>query len=322
MLLDDYNKASKNSFLLEDSLKRTWRVWRPAWSPDIQGCSLSRKTGNDVSGGLLGCLTFKAGGRKKAKEWNDKRPHGQIHVHQPITGNGNICISGNNNFTGPSSKLDQESDDDFLPPKNRPTKQRKQLSLSKNKESVESTASKKIKTSSKNVDEKGNDDDPSLSNESSTSSNSGSSISGSTPQTINSDENCEPVVDSTVSTQDIEATIIDETLETLAKESLVRNEEWIIGGKINVRESLKKWKREKVRPHNDLGYYDIIDITPGSNSDFVNSLSKFEYEEVICYDPPKLPNFDYDEIKALIVKNIKVFDNFVIIIDYLSKMSN
>ncbi|EXX53484.1 hypothetical protein RirG_243450 [Rhizophagus irregularis DAOM 197198w] len=191
-----------------------------------------------------------------------------------------------------------------------------------NKESVESTASKKIKTSSKNVDEKGNDDDPSLSNESSTSSNSGSSISGSTPQTINSDENCEPVVDSTVSTQDIEATIIDETLETLAKESLVRNEEWIIGGKINVRESLKKWKREKVRPHNDLGYYDIIDITPGSNSDFVNSLSKFEYEEVICYDPPKLPNFDYDEIKALIVKNIKVFDNFVIIIDYLSKMSN
>ncbi|PKY33703.1 hypothetical protein RhiirB3_452829 [Rhizophagus irregularis] len=72
-----------------------------------------------------------SGGRKKAKEWNDKRPHGQIHVHQPITGNGNICISGNNNFTGPSSKLDQESDDDFLPPKNRPTKQRKQLSLSK-----------------------------------------------------------------------------------------------------------------------------------------------------------------------------------------------
>ncbi|CAB4491489.1 unnamed protein product [Rhizophagus irregularis] len=293
MLLDDYNKASKNSFLLEDSLKRTWRVWRPAWSPDIQGCSLSRKTGNDVSGGLFGRLTFKAGGRKKAKEWNDKRPHGQIHVHQPITGNGNICI---------------RSDDDFLPPKNRPTKQRKQLSLSKNKESVESTASKKIKTSSKNVDEKGNDDDPSLSNESSTSSNSGSSISGSTPQTINSDENCEPVVDSTVSTQDIEATIIDEILETLAKESLVRNEEWIIGGKINVRESLKKWKREKVRPHNDLGYYDIIDITPGSNSDFVNSLSKSEYEEVICYDPPKLPNFDYDEIKALIVKNIKASD--------------
>ncbi|CAG8554338.1 891_t:CDS:10, partial [Acaulospora morrowiae] len=65
-----------------DSLKRTWRVWRPAWSPDIQGCSLSHKTGNDVSGGLLGRLAFKAGGRKKAKEWNDKRPHGQIHVHQ------------------------------------------------------------------------------------------------------------------------------------------------------------------------------------------------------------------------------------------------
>ena len=91
-----------------------------------------------------------------------------------------------------------------------------------NKGPVESTASKKvcmdathdkkqiphyylfyeqIRTTSKNVDEKRNDDDPSLSNKSSTSSNSGSSISGSTPQTINSDENCEPVVDST---QDIE----------------------------------------------------------------------------------------------------------------------
>ncbi|CAB5391145.1 unnamed protein product [Rhizophagus irregularis] len=174
-------------------------------------------------------------------------------------------------------------------------------------------ASKKIKTISKNVDEKGNDDDPSLSNESSTSSNSGS-ISGSTPQTINSDENCEPVVDST---QDIEATIIidvDETLETLAKETLVRNEEWIIGfGKINVRESLKKWKREKDRPHNDLGYYDIIDLTPGSNSDFVNSLSKSEYEEVISYDPPKIPNFNYDEIKELIASDFRkaVNENFM-----------
>ncbi|CAG8450003.1 7416_t:CDS:10 [Rhizophagus irregularis] len=170
-----------------------------------------------------------------------------------------------------------------------------------------------IKTISKNVDEKGNDDDPSLSNESSTSSNSGS-ISGSTPQTINSDENCEPVVDST---QDIEATIIidvDETLETLAKETLVRNEEWIIGfGKINVRESLKKWKREKDRPHNDLGYYDIIDLTPGSNSDFVNSLSKSEYEEVISYDPPKIPNFNYGEIKALIASDFRkaVNENFM-----------
>ncbi|UZO18974.1 uncharacterized protein OCT59_010280 [Rhizophagus irregularis] len=190
---------------------------------------------------------------------------------------------------------------------------RAQLSKGDREERRKNLSLAKIKTISKNVDEKGNDDDPSLSNESSTSSNSGS-ISGSTPQTINSDENCEPVVDST---QDIEATIIidvDETLETLAKETLVRNEEWIIGfGKINVRESLKKWKREKDRPHNDLGYYDIIDLTPGSNSDFVNSLSKSEYEEVISYDPPKIPNFNYGEIKALIASDFRkaVNENFM-----------
>ncbi|CAG8597771.1 5057_t:CDS:10 [Ambispora leptoticha] len=292
-------------FLLEDSLKRTWRVWRPAWSPDIQGCSLSHKTGNDVSGGLLGRLTFKAVRRVCTGPTGTggllgRYDGGRKNVHM-------ARFTSTNQLQGMEIYV-LASDDDFLPPKNHPTKRRKQLSLSKNKqnkESVESTASKKIKTTSKNVDEKGNDDDPSLSNESSTSSNSGSSISGSTPQTINSDENCDPVVDST---QDIETTIIDETLETLAKESLVRNEEWIIGGKINVRESLKKWKREKVRPHNDLGYYDIIDLTPESNSDFVNSLSKSEYEEMICYDPPKLPNFDYDEIKALIVKMIKASD--------------
>ena len=29
-----------------------------------------------------------------------------------------------------------------------------------------------------------------------------------------------------------------------------------------------------------LGYYDIIDLTPGTNSDFINSLSKSEYEEI------------------------------------------
>jgi hypothetical protein len=71
-----------------------------------------------------------------------------------------------------------------------------------------------------------------------------------------------------------------------------------------------------------LGYYDIIDLTPGTNSDFINSLSKSEYEEIKSSNPPKLPNFNYDEIKELIVKMVKVLDSFVITIDYLSKMSN
>ncbi|CAI2195991.1 19977_t:CDS:2, partial [Funneliformis geosporum] len=148
---------------------------------------------------LLLILSHTRGDRKKAKEWNDKRPPGQIHVHQPITGNGNICISR-------------------------------------------------------------------------------SSTSGSTPQTINSDENGGPVVDYT---QDIEATIIDETLETLARETLARNGEWIICfGRVNVRESLKKWKCEKDRPHNE-------------NKSF---------------DPPKLPNINCDEIKELIIKMVKASD--------------
>ncbi|CAB4384621.1 unnamed protein product [Rhizophagus irregularis] len=57
---------------------------------------------------------------------------------------------------------------------------RKQLSLSKkNKKPVELIASKKAKTTCRNVDERGNDDDPSLSNESSNSRSS----TGSTPQT-------------------------------------------------------------------------------------------------------------------------------------------
>ncbi|CAG8525734.1 7537_t:CDS:2, partial [Cetraspora pellucida] len=57
-----------------------------------------------------------------------------------------------------------------------------------------------------------------------------------------------------------------------------------------------------------LGYYDIIDLTPGTNSDFINSLSKSEYEEIKSYDLPKLPNFNFDEIKELIVKMIKASD--------------
>ncbi|CAB4487637.1 unnamed protein product [Rhizophagus irregularis] len=80
---------------------------------------------------------------------------------------------------GLSSKRNQESDDDFQPSKTPSTKRRKQLSLSKkNKKLVELIASKKAKTTCRNVDERGNDDDPSLSNESSNSRSS----TGSTPQ--------------------------------------------------------------------------------------------------------------------------------------------
>ncbi|CAG8594137.1 4054_t:CDS:10, partial [Dentiscutata erythropus] len=159
-----------------------------------------------------------------------------------------------------------------------------------------------IVESTENVDGKGNDDDPSLSTGSPR-----SSTSNSIPQTVNSDKNEESIVDST---QNIEAAIIDQTFETLAKESLVGNGEWIIGsGKVNVRESLKKWKSKKERLiMSNLGYYDIIDLTPGTNSDFIKSLSKSEYEEIKSFDLPELPNVNNDEIKELIVKIVKASD--------------
>ncbi|GES86594.1 hypothetical protein GLOIN_2v1768936 [Rhizophagus clarus] len=104
---------------------------------------------------------------------------------------------------------DQQSDDDFVPFPIGPKKRKKNLSLKKNKEL---TSSKKVCTGPN---------------------------SGTTPQTVTSEEN-EPVVGS------IETAIIDVVFETLAKESLTSNDEWD-------------------RPHNDLAFYDIIDLTPGTN---------------------------------------------------------
>ncbi|CAG8516233.1 15468_t:CDS:2 [Rhizophagus irregularis] len=43
--------------------------------------------------------------------------------------------------------------------------------------------------------------------------------------------------------------------------------------------------------HNDLAYYDIIDVTPGTNSDFVKKRSK--------------DDIDNSDIKELIVKLVK-----------------
>ncbi|CAG8667612.1 14957_t:CDS:2, partial [Acaulospora morrowiae] len=91
-----------------------------------------------------------------------------------------------------------------------------------------------------------------------------------------------------------------------AKETtLQRNEEWIIGtNKVNVRDSLTLWQNEKKRPHNDLAYYDIIDITPGTNSDFVKKRSKDEFEEMMKYGS-SIPDIDNSDVKELIVKAIK-----------------
>ncbi|RIA90082.1 hypothetical protein C1645_167849 [Glomus cerebriforme] len=56
-----------------------------------------------------------------------------------------------------------------------------------------------------------------------------------------------------------------------------------------------------------LAYYDIIDLTPATNSDFINSLSQDEYEEMKSLEL-KLPDINTDEIKKLIVKLAKAPD--------------
>ncbi|CAG8660794.1 4672_t:CDS:10 [Ambispora leptoticha] len=62
----------------------------------------------------------------------------------------------------------------------------------------------------------------------------------------------------------------DEELELYAKESSRDDEEkWIVCD-TDLCNTLTKWKLDRVL--NNLGFYDIVDITPGSNSDFVRSL--------------------------------------------------
>ncbi|CAI2191016.1 17188_t:CDS:10 [Funneliformis geosporum] len=71
----------------------------------------------------------------------------------------------------------------------------------------------------------------------------------------------------------------DDELEVHAKET-IRNDgkKWIICG-TDVRDALSKWKK-KTRPRTDLAFYDIVDVTPGSNSDFIRSLPKDVVHEI------------------------------------------
>ncbi|CAG8818087.1 29650_t:CDS:10 [Gigaspora margarita] len=98
----------------------------------------------------------------------------------------------------------------------------------------------------------------------------------------------------------------NDELDKLAKETTLQsNGEWIIGtNKVNVRDLLTLWQNEKKRPHNDLAYYDIIDITPGTNSDFVKKRSKDEFDEIMKYGSP-IPDINNSDIKELIVEMVK-----------------
>ncbi|KAF0485242.1 hypothetical protein F8M41_022852 [Gigaspora margarita] len=98
----------------------------------------------------------------------------------------------------------------------------------------------------------------------------------------------------------------NDELDKLAKKTTLQsNGEWIIGtNKVNVRDLLTLWQNEKKRPHNDLAYYDIIDITPSTNSDFVKKRSKDEFDEMMKYGSP-ISDINNSDIKELIVEMVK-----------------
>ncbi|CAG8719218.1 2383_t:CDS:10 [Funneliformis caledonium] len=101
----------------------------------------------------------------------------------------------------------------------------------------------------------------------------------------------------------------DEELELYAKESIRDDEEkWIVCG-TDLCNELTKWKQKKARPRTDLGFYDIVDITPGSNSDFVRSLPIDVVREIRqSKHCQQLKMDDTDGMKKYIVNFIKAKD--------------
>jgi len=62
-----------------------------------------------------------------------------------------------------------------------------------------------------------------------------------------------------------------------------------------------------------LAYYDIIDVIPDTNSDFEKWL-KDEFEEMMKYSS-LIPDIDNSDIKELIMRIVKVFYVWEIIIE-------
>lgn len=60
-----------------------------------------------------------------------------------------------------------------------------------------------------------------------------------------------------------------------------------------------------------LAFYDIIDITPGSNSDFIRSLPNDAISEMKQFGSQEEPSAA-DDVKELIVKFIKVYTVFAV----------
>ncbi|CAG8716274.1 13994_t:CDS:2, partial [Dentiscutata erythropus] len=87
----------------------------------------------------------------------------------------------------------------------------------------------------------------------------------------------------------------DSTFELLTKESLDTNEDLII---------------RNFKFCNSLAYYDILDLTPGTNNNFVkNYLPPEVYDQLITHEPT-LQERDYNEIKDFINNMIKKSRNW------------
>ncbi|RHZ73776.1 hypothetical protein Glove_229g147 [Diversispora epigaea] len=98
---------------------------------------------------------------------------------------------------------------------------------------------------------------------------------------------------------------------------------WIVGNtKINIRDVLTEWQKRIGRPRTDLAFYDIIDLTPGSNSDFIRSLPIDAMYEMKQFGSEEQQSVT-DNVKELIIKSIKA-DDFRKIVDesYLETRKN
>ncbi|CAJ0868284.1 7544_t:CDS:2, partial [Entrophospora sp. SA101] len=82
-----------------------------------------------------------------------------------------------------------------------------------------------------------------------------------------------------IEAENIPIVVDNEVLESLMKEMIVGSVKYMIGS-FDVEKALVEWKEKKERPCNDLAYYDILDITPGSNdmiriSDFKRAVNEY-----------------------------------------------
>ncbi|CAG8750138.1 4779_t:CDS:2, partial [Dentiscutata heterogama] len=94
-------------------------------------------------------------------------------------------------------------------------------------------------------------------------------------------------------------------LDAYVNETIRDGNKWIVCD-TDVRDLLIKWKQEKPRPRTDLAFYDIIDITLGSNSDFVQSLPIDAVQDMKQSKMFPTPNMDnVDEMKNYIIDFIK-----------------